>query len=206
MSAYTAYPLSWPTGWPRASTRKASRFPDRISVAQATDGLSEELRLLGVPDWDWILSTNLELRLDGLPRSNQRAPADPGVAVYFNLRDRKTGKREPRVLACDCWNRVEHNIRAITKHIEALRGMDRWGVGSVEQAFSGYKALPAPGESTARPWWTVLNCDQAASEDVVRARYRAAVLETHPDRLHGDRHTFEQVTAAWSEFKRERGL
>ena len=73
-----------------------------------------------------MISTNLKLRLDGLPRSDQATPADPGVAVYFEL-DGKT-----IVLACDKWNRVADNIYAIAKHVDALRGQDRWGVGTVE--------------------------------------------------------------------------
>ncbi len=99
-----------------------------------------------------VISTNIELRNDGLPYSNRRAPADPGAAIYFIL------KKKPCVLACDRWDRVEDNLWAIAKHLEALRGQDRWGVGSVEQAFAGYTALPAPGESGAAVWYQVLGC------------------------------------------------
>lgn len=72
---------------------------------------------------------------------------DRGAAVYFEM------KGKPVSLACDKWNRVEDNIWAIAKHIEALRGQQRWGVGSIEQAFRGYTALPAIGESSASEWW-----------------------------------------------------
>jgi hypothetical protein len=68
----------------------------------------------------------------------QRAAAaanDPGIAVYFTL-----GKKRV-VLACDKWAAPQENIYAIAKHVEALRGQDRWGVGSIEQAFAGYMAL-----------------------------------------------------------------
>ena len=55
------------------------------------------------------------------------------------------------VLACDRWDRPEHNLRAIAKHVEAIRGQERWGVGSVAQAFRGYQALPS--RATGKPWW-----------------------------------------------------
>jgi hypothetical protein len=120
---------------------------DSISVNDATGELLGELERLGAAEGP-VISTNLKLRLDGLPRSDQATPADPGVAVYFEL-DGKT-----IVLACDKWNRVADNIYAIAKHVDALRGQDRWGVGTVEQAFRGYTALPS-GDGTD-PWWHVL--------------------------------------------------
>ena len=57
--------------------------------------------------------------------------------MYFKL----DSVPEGLVLACDRWLRVEDNIAAVAAHIGALRGIDRWGVGSVRQAFAGYKRL-----------------------------------------------------------------
>jgi hypothetical protein len=113
-----------------------------VTIAVARERLQREIDLLGGADA--ILSTNVELRLDGRPRSDRAEPPDAGVAFYFRL----NGK--PIVLACDKWDRVADNITAIAKHIEAMRGMDRWGVGNKAQAFAGYEALPAPEQ-----WWQV---------------------------------------------------
>ena len=33
---------------------------------------------------DGMLSTNLRVKIDGLPYSNQKEPEDPGIAVYFD--------------------------------------------------------------------------------------------------------------------------
>lgn len=90
----TAYPLSWPSGWPRSSTRKRARFSTgerdyrssyithkQLSIAEAIKRVLFELTRLGVEDEDAIVSTNLQLRLDGLPRSSQSEPDDPGAAV-----------------------------------------------------------------------------------------------------------------------------
>ncbi len=196
MSA-TRYPLAWPVGWTRTEYRRTAKFGAK-SVAGATMDLLHELRLLGVGADDVVVSTNVELRLDGLPRSNQAAPRDPGAAVYF-LR-----KKMPFVLACDRWHRVEHNLYAIAKHVEAMRGMDRWGVGSLEQAFTGYAALPAHTNG-ARAWWTVLELDDGAqAPEVVRDVYRELAKTRHPDRG-GSHESFVELQRAYEEGMRACG-
>lgn len=176
-----AFPLSWPLGRPRtpaASRRRAAfnkridngRYPETrpLTVAEAFQRLQNELDLL--PAFSVILSTNVELRLDGLPRSDRSPPADVGAALYFKFRGKDT------VLACDRWDRVADNIVAIAKHIEALRGQDRWGVGTLEQAFAGYQALPAPEQ-----WWQVLGVSEHASAEEIKAAYRKLAATAHPD-------------------------
>lgn len=173
------YPLSWPAGWPRTAAhhRKPAPFNKKVgwetknlSVADATQRLQRELELLRADDY--LLSTNMELRLDGLPRSDRLPPADPGAAIYFRLKGKDTA------LACDKWNRVADNIAALAKHIEALRGIDRWGVGSVAQAFAGYQALPSPEQ-----WWQVLGfaSGNVVDRDAIEAAYRRLAREAHPD-------------------------
>lgn len=79
------------------------------------------------------------MRQDGFPYPKQALPADKGVAIYFTLNSRQM------CFACDRWDKVQDNIYAIAMTIEALRGIERWGSGSmVEQAFTGFVALPAP--------------------------------------------------------------
>ena len=48
-------------------------------MASETQELIWELKRLGARGM--VLSTNVELRQDGLPYSNRRRPEDPGVAV-----------------------------------------------------------------------------------------------------------------------------
>src|ERR1043166_7667665 len=136
MSEHRAYPLSWPENWPRTArgTQARRRFVaagGRLrSMEEAVQFLSNELRLLGARQE--ILSTNVKRRLDGVPYSNQSQPDDTGAALYFEF------KGKPVAPACDRWRRVEDNGYAIALHIESLRGQQRWGVGSLEQAFRGY--------------------------------------------------------------------
>lgn len=188
----TAYPLAWPAGWPRtpaarrapakfrstsmkswASNGSTYRQSDDIKLTDARDRLQRELDLIGAQQP--IMSTNLRLRLDGLPRAGEPEPADPGAAVYFDLKGR------PIVLACDRWTRVAGNVAgnvaAIAAHLDAMRGMDRWGVGSVEQLFTGYAALPAP--LAPGDWRALLRnpTTLAAAE----ATYRELMRAAHPD-------------------------
>src|SRR4051812_41972149 len=87
----TRFPLVWPAHRPRSKSRKPGKFTYRgddglqkdITVARAMDRLEDEVRRLdGV---NTLLSTNLDTRLDGRPRSDRGEPDDPGVCLYFTL-------------------------------------------------------------------------------------------------------------------------
>jgi hypothetical protein len=205
------YPLSWPQGWKRTPPhqRQRARFKrsetkyqassvpggqgysyrqtSALTVSSALERrLLPELRRLGVMREHVIVSTNVPTRLDGLPYSNAKEPDDPGVAVYFRM----SGK--PRVLACDTWDRVADNIAAVAGHIEAIRAIDRYGVGTIEQAFAGYQALP----TQASPWWTILEFDQRPSTwAMVEERHRELTKKHHPDRG-GRSDTMAKINAA----------
>lgn len=185
------YPLTWPPGWPRTtpSVRQRARFRRMIkaydpesqqtrhggerplTVSEAIDRLAGELGRLGAVDD--VLSTNVPVRADGRPRSGQPEPADPRAAVYFLL------KGEPRCLACDAWTKTADNIAALAAHIEAIRAVERYGVGSLEQAFRGYVALP---QSTPTDWPSVLGLDQRrVTRDAIETAYRRLAFIAHPD-------------------------
>lgn len=152
---------------------------------------------MGVSARDVVISTNVEVRLDGLPYSNRRRPEDPGAAVYFRWR------KQDHVLACDLWPSPELNLWAIGLHIAALRGQERWGVGSLEQAFTGYKALPEPNP----PWWQVLDLPRTATLLQIKSKYRALSMQHHPDRNQGDavaEKRFKDITRAYAEAKKEK--
>lgn len=170
----TAYPLSWPLGKPRNQKRKSATF--QTTFATARESLANELRLMSATSV--VLSTNVELRRDGKPYSG-RSPIDPGVAVYFTWREQQYA------FACDCWNRVEHNLQAIRKTIEAVRGIARWGTGEmVASAFAGFKALPEQaGPSSGSVWWEVLMLGSPDVTEVsIEAAYRDLAWMRHPDR------------------------
>lgn len=189
-----AFPLQWPTGHPRTRQPRRSNFAAR-SIAAAFEELRREMRLLKATAV--VMSSNIPLRRDGLPLSGVREPKDPGVAVYFRLR---TG---PHVIACDRWDRVSDNITAIARHVGAIRGMDRWGCGSLEQAFAGYRALAAV--DARKPWWEVLGMtERATTAAAVRERFHALAKLHHPDRGENPNQMAE-ITAAYNEAVEELG-
>jgi len=205
------YPLAWPSGWPRtpAAKRQRATFQKSVTtrwvengaskqrttekalaVIDAVQRLEAQLDYLGVREDARILSTNIALRMDGRPRSDQD-PADVGVAVYFQL------KRADRVLACDKWTRVADNIAALAQHIDAIRRIDRYGVGTLEQAFAGYEALPSKGQT----WKTTLGfpVEAAPTEDEIQAAFRARAREAHPDKEGGSHDAMASLTVARDE-------
>lgn len=190
----TAYPLSYPVGWARTPKHKITRsrfgtYRAPVTTWKAIQALQRELNLLGARNV--IISTNLKLRNDGLPASSQREPDDAGAAVYFQL------NKKPRVLACDKWKTVGENLYAIAKHVEALRGQERWGVGTLDQAFTGYAALPS---ETGQHWTSVLGLSLDSDAATITAKYRKLVVEknAHPDRG-GDADEFIRLTQARDE-------
>ena len=189
MTDVRPYPLTWPSGQPRTRTRRRSKFggkAGRWSFGQARDDLLAEVARLNASHV--VLSTNVRLRLDGLPYANERAPEDPGVAVYF--RRRVNGELRPFVVACDTYDRIADNCRAIKLTIEALRSIERHGSSALlEQAFSGFSALP-PARTGIRSWQEVLEISPTGADLVPNAallaiaeqRYRRLAQEHHPDR------------------------
>lgn len=191
-----SYPLTWPFSVPRTKRPTWSKFDRKRSLETARKELWRELSRLGAQSP--ILSTNIRLRVDGFPYSNQRQPDDKGVALYFTLKGRRY------CLPCDRWDRVECNVYAIAKHIEAMRGQDRWGVGSVEQAFAGYQALPAPTQS--RPWWEVFGMRDKSSlpADRLKSAYRVLAQRKHPDNG-GSTEAMAELNQAYEDAKKELG-
>jgi hypothetical protein len=194
-----AYPLSWPLGWRRTAVRRRSRFGTynkKPTVAAAVDELMLELDRMGA--YDVVVSTNLVLRIVGLPRSGQAEPKDPGAAVYF--------KRDgtDHVLPCDTFDKVGCNLYALARTVSALRQMERDGCAQiVGQAFTGFKALPPDTKAARADWQGVLGVQVSDGYDKIRARYLELVKRYHPDNAEtGDAAEFMRVKAAWDEYDR----
>lgn len=188
-----AFPLSWPDGWPRSSQPTASNF--NVTFAQARDCVLHQVRLLGgeLP----VLSTNIALRRDGLPYANQPEPDDNGAAIYF------IWKGQQRVFACDKWNKVKDNLRALERTIEAIRGIERWGASDMlERAFTGFTALPSP--AAAKTWREVFGFHgtQMPTVTQINRLWRELAAKRHPD-AGGSHDAMAALNAARAEALRE---
>lgn len=189
-----AYPLSWPGDWTRTPLveRKGWRA-FKVSLHKARKDLLHELDLLGAERV--ILSTNVPLRKsDGMFYVNVE-PIDPGVAVYFER------KKKPQVLACDSYDGLTANVRAVGLTAAALRSIERYGATELlERAFTGFKALPA-----AKPWHEILGVQPTATNGEIEQAYRREIFKRHPDRggtaeaIHELQAAMQQVAGRLSE-------
>lgn len=208
-----AYPLAWPDGWKRTlphlrqrgkfhrTERQYSNQPGGgswlrktdMTIAAATERVLTELQRFGVLQGDAIISTNLVLRLDGLPRGGQPEPDDPGVAVYW------VRPQEPmHCMAIDAYTRVADNLAAIAATLDAMRAIERHGGAQIlDRAFKGFTALPAPGGTVARGWRDVLGFGPHDTPDEagINARYKRLASVHHPDKG-GNTAAFQELGAA----------
>ena len=198
MSTPTRYPLQWPEGWKRTQSyqRKTATFSRRGKALTVFDGVQrvlDELQRLGVHQDDVIVSTNLQTRLDGLPRSNQARPGDPGVCVYW-----KPAKSPMRCMAVDRYDEVQDNLAAVAATLEAMRSIERHGGAAIlDRAFTGFAALPAPAGGK-RDWWTVLELPATATEAQIRDAYARLARVHHPDKG-GDAQRMAEINRARDE-------
>jgi len=189
MAGESPFPLNWPAGWPRTRSRRASTF--RTNAGRDRLSISESLRRRLLPELERLGARDVIVSCNVRPHLYDQAGvcSDPGVAVYFFV------DGEPTVLACDKWDRVADNLAAVAAHVEALRGQERWGVGSRAQAFAGYKALaPMP---PARAWWEVLGLGPEAKGPIVKERFRQLAAQHHPDRPNGNAAVMAEIAAAY---------
>jgi hypothetical protein len=190
------YPLQWPESFTRTKPhqRMRSRFVG-VGFARSRDEMLRELDRLGAINV--VLTSDLPLRNDGLPYANGRAD-DPGIAVWFALPD-SLGTLRERVFACDRWLTPAENIRAIALSVEAMRGLERWGMADVvDRAIGGFAALPPgsgeehvppPPAPKVRPWREVFNVPLVFAAHLkpaellafVKLRHRERIKVAHPD-------------------------
>ena len=184
-----AYPLAWPVGWPRTGAAARASGAFKVTISAALKNVNDEVRKLGGKMT--CISSNVTL--------GSQNPQDPGVAVYFSYDGEETA------IPCDRWTRVEANLQAIAKTIEAMRGIERWGAKHmVKAAFRGFAQLAGPQHTTA--WHSVLGVQAHASTAEVRDAYRTLRGSTHPDRPGGSAVRFDEIQRAWSAFCAERGI
>lgn len=209
--AKRAFPLDWPVGWRRTNngSRKTGRFSKGerkysndgqrswrsnrpVTVSDSVGRILESLEKMGASRDDVVISTNVRTRLDGLPRSNEKEPSDPGAAVYW----RKDYKAAMRCMAIDVYENVADNLAAIAATLEAMRAIERHGGAEIlERTFTGFAALP---ETASSPWREVLfegNEPRVMSESVVESAFRVMAKKHHPDNG-GNRSKFEAVVEA----------
>lgn len=194
------YPLYWPDDWKRTPSyqRKNGQFKkydSRASIGEGVNRVLGELARLSVKGDDILVSTNCELRIDGMPRGD-REPADPGVAVYW----RKKQGAPMQCIAVDIYTKVADNLCAVAATLEAMRAIERHGGAQVqERAYRGFAAL----SDGRKPWRDVLGIQKTTVSRIdIEDAFRALVKIHHPD-AGGDTARFQEIAAARDEALRE---
>jgi hypothetical protein len=197
--------------WSGQQTRNRRRAPFKASWSQTLELLKRELRQLGGKNLIVQVAMRDEhIRLDGYPRANATA-THPGVVLAF---DSRFG---PLKYAVDTFTSWEDNIRAIALALEALRKVDRYGVTKRGEQYTGWRALPPEGATSA-----TFTADAAAAfvsaacqngvtpavllrdPESVRKAYLAAVQRLHPDRG-GSVREFQQLQVAKQVLEKHHG-
>jgi hypothetical protein len=211
-----AYPLYWPDGWKRTkdTDRKNGQFSRReqhyrassvpgqsgtswsskrwITVSDGVGRILESLERMGIDRNDVIISTNIRTRLDGLPRSGEREPDDPGAAVYW----RKSYNAPMRCMGIDRYATVADNLAAISATLEAMRAIERHGGAEIlDRTFQGFAAL---GDGSKSSWRETLGFSTGMDVSVasVEARFKELAKVHHPD-AGGDTARFQEISEAY---------
>lgn len=169
------FPLNWPIAQRRTQTaRRVGAHQYKLGLARYRDDLLDELKKMDASRI--VLTSNVPVRLDGLPYADAREPADPGIAVYFE-RD-----GADYCLAIDRYSSVKWNMAALAKTVEALRAIERHGSPSLlAHALGGFRQLPAHVANES--WWAVLEIpNDTTSPKLVEAAHERLARMHHPDR------------------------
>lgn len=165
------YPLQWLPQQPRTKKQERARFGNH-SPSKAGDYLIEELERLGGKSC--IISSNMQPRARGDGFYANQKVEDAGVVIYFIL------KGQSKAMACDKWDKVEHNLWALYLSIQAIRGLERWGGSEfLDGLFTGFKALPSPDDVIVSAPNYFEDC---INQDDVKKTFRNLAKELHPDR------------------------
>lgn len=183
--------------WPWNVTEHPRRSPFDSPWSATLGLLIRELQHLAVDGAVAIRAfvTEGDIRRDGMLRATAR-PSKPGVAISF------TCKHGPLTYPCDRFTHWQDNVRAVALALEALRKVDRYGVGRHGEQYAGWRAIEAgPGALFATPgdalvWLRgFVQGREGIAPSTARGLLRRASVLAHPDRG-GDRADWDRVDAA----------
>lgn len=176
--------------WPYPPTRqRRGRYVFKAPWSSTLALLDRELRMLGAHELTLAAGfRERDLRRDGMPRSDARAPIHPGVILAFTARGLDSSPRlEYGTDVCEYW---EHNVRSVALGLEALRAVDRFGITRRSEQYAGFREITAGGEHEAEA-----SRERGRAIIAEHGSLRDALKATHPDRG-GDPIDFQSVQMA----------
>jgi hypothetical protein len=177
--------LCWPDTKPRAAQRVGSPFKG-AHVDREHRQIELELERWRIRQY--IISRNHHRIFAG----------DPGVAVWWLDR-----MGEIRVLACDKYQSLADNMHSIVLTLAAMRGLERWGAYTAEQAAEGAgQKLLSPPDSDRVDWPTILGVGRDWPIGAIKLAWERKAERSHPDRG-GSTDEMSLVNRAWEAARRE---
>lgn len=164
---------------PQQSSRFRAPWSDTLALVRY------ELYRLGAREGFIELGlTDADIRGDGWPRASART-SHPGVVLSFESRHGHLR------YGTDTFPHWQENLRAIGLGLEALRAVDRYGIGKRGEQYVGWKQL------TAGPASEPGMVERGRRLIEQHGSVRAAIKATHPDlNPDADPDDFIAVTAA----------
>jgi hypothetical protein len=124
--------------WTDPETPERTRAYFRAGWAHTLELLSRETAWLGAHLVVLQLDvTEGDLRRDGMLRANAKV-GHPGVIVSFD------SEHGPLRYVTDRFDFWQDNVRGIALALQYLRAVDRYGVSSRGEQYTGWRAIPAP--------------------------------------------------------------
>lgn len=192
-------PITW-VGPRTPADQRRSRHTFKAHYSDTVNLLDREIENLGAREYTIEADfSESDIRLDGMPRANARQPKFPGVRVAF---DSRHGPLVYQTDSCQFW---QHNLRSIALGLEALRAVDRYGITSRAEQYTGFRAIEA-GPTDAPTFtspeeaitWLRSKINFVGVEGVqLKTLCRLVAQQCHPDRG-GSRVEWEKFSAAYA--------
>lgn len=137
--------IDWPEGYDRTDPDDREPYPGNITLdhREAFESIDEELQRWGA-SLDRIGFAAPAYANDSRIPHKSADPDDPGVVVYFRRVDEHAD--QGYALACDRWDSLRDNARAIALYVRRKRLAERCEVATAESEFET-AALPPGDES-----------------------------------------------------------
>lgn len=126
-------PLKWPAHTPSTpitKQRNDNNFLPTMVISEALGFLEDELKATGIEkatlysEYEQINGERLRKRL-----SNRT-----GVCIYIKHLGHEY------VISCDKWQKIEHNIYALSLTLRGWCNIENWGIASINTLISGFRA------------------------------------------------------------------
>jgi hypothetical protein len=180
--------------YPETANRSFSRFG--ATYSDTLDILDRELHYLDAHRHGAValrmVTKSGNVRRDGMLRAEARID-HPGTALAFG------SKFGPMEIYCDRFttgygNRPwQSNLRAIALGLEALRKVDRYGIGGTGEQYQGWLAIEAAPIGLAAAEVRLREIAEARPETSLETAFRMARAKTHPDRHGGHQALWDEV-------------